>query len=502
MDQKAEALNRFRAAEEKSKAIAYATSILFWDASTGAPKSGAEARSRSIGTLSGFEYEMLVNDQMKQDLELLSEQLDTLEEIDRRRVINVKKAYDRLMKIPQDEYERFSALTSKSATIWEEAKEASDFERFKPYLEEIVGYLQKFTEYWEVKGNPYDAFIDQYEEGMTAEKLDVFFGTLKEMLVPLIQKVNQKKDSIDDSFLRRHYPTQDQAKLSVDMLDRIGYDRARGMFKESVHPFTMGVDIDDVRLTTHYYENDLRSALLSSVHEGGHALYEQNIDRSLQGTSLATGASLGIHESQSRLFENNLFKSRSFLSFYYPKVKETFEAQLSDVDFEAFYAGLNRSVPSLIRTEADELTYCLHIMVRYEIEVGLLNSTLRVEDLPQIWKEKMASYLGVVPENDAEGVLQDVHWSEGMFGYFPTYAIGSALAAQLEHALRKEVDVDACLSRGDFAPIKAWLGEKVHRFGALKTPEEVVLYATGEPLNPRYYGAYLTKKYSELYGLD
>lgn len=496
-----EALERFKLAQDQIIALNYATSILFWDASTGAPKSGADKRSASIGTMSGFNYKLMVNDQMDADLNFLMENLDALSEIDRVTVVNTKKEYDKMTKIPMEDYQKYSALTSKASMEWEKAKETADFKLFEPYLEEIISYLLKFAEYRGYEGHPYNLYIDDFEDGMTVDQLNVFFDGLRKRIVPLLTRIQNEGREIDTSFLQKSYAVDQQAQLSEQLLRTIGFDMERGWLKESVHPFTMGLDVDDVRLTTHYYENDLKSALLSSAHEGGHAIYEQNLSRDLRGTFLATGTSNGIHESQSRIYENNFVLSRAFLSHLLPKLKTMFPEQLENVTLDAFYAGMNKVAPSLIRIEADELTYSLHIMIRYEIELGLIEGKIKVSDLPKVWNEKVQSYLGIVPENDGVGVLQDVHWSEGLFGYFPTYALGSAYAAQLMHYMKKEIDVDACLERGDFKPLTTWLNDKVHQYGSLKKPTELIEMITGEALNADYYCDYLEKKYSELYGL-
>ncbi len=497
-----EALNRFKEAQHKIKALNYSTSMLFWDASTGAPKSGADARSQAIGVLSGYQYQMLINPQMEADLDTLMANLDALEEIDRVLVTDAKKEYDKMTKIPMDDFQKYNMLISKSSMVWEGAKENSDFETFKPYLDEVISYLLKFAEYRGYEGHPYNLYIGDYEDGMTVDQLNVFFDELRARIVPLLKKIAEKNKHVDTTFMHRSYPIDLQDRVSRELLGIMGFDLERGQLKESVHPFTMGVDMDDVRLTTHYYEEDFASALFSTAHEGGHAIYEQNFDRKLQGTLLATGTSNGIHESQSRIYENNFCKSEAFLSYYLPKLKEVFPEQLSDVTLETFSEAINKVEPSLIRIEADELTYSLHIMLRYEIELGLIDGSIKVEDLPKVWNQKVMDYLGIVPPNDAKGVLQDVHWSEGLFGYFPTYALGSAYAAQLAHYMSKDVDVNKCLSTGDFGPLTQWLNEKVHQYGSLKKPNALIEMITGERLNSKYYCDYLEEKYSKLYGLN
>jgi carboxypeptidase Taq len=497
-----DALNRFKETQQKITALGYSTSMLFWDASTGAPKSGSDARSKAVGVLSGFQHKLLVNPEMEADLNCLLENLDALDATYRTMVVDSKKEYDKMTKIPLDDYQKYNVLISKSAMVWEDAKEKSDFEMFKPYLTEVIDYLLKFAEYRGYEGHPYNLYIDDFEDGMTVDQLNVFFDELRARIVPLLKKIADKQKPIDTGFLTRHYPKDLQDKVSRELLGWMGFDLERGQLKESVHPFTMGVDIDDVRLTTHYYEDDFASALFSTAHEGGHAIYEKNIDKKLQGTILAQGTSNGIHESQSRIYENNFCKSESFLKFFKAKLDEQFPEQLSDVTFDCFNEAINRVEPSLIRIEADELTYSLHIMLRYEIELGLIDGSIKVEDLPAVWNQKVHDYLGITPPDDARGVLQDVHWSEGLFGYFPTYALGSAYAAQLAHHMSKTIDLDECLGSGNFEPLTKWLNEKVHQYGALIKPNELIEKITGERLNSKYYCDYLEAKYTKLYGLS
>jgi len=492
-------LDRVKEKLDKAQAISYASNIMFWDAATGAPKSGVEARSHSIGTLSGFYYDYLVNSEMAEDLDILSGRLDELDTYDKLIIQKTKKEVDKMTKIPSDEYQAYQVLTSKSSMIWEKAKESSDFKLFEPYLTDVIDTLKRFADYRGYEGHPYNLYIDDYEEGMTVDMLNTFFEELRVRLVPFFHKIQTEGKTVSNAFVSKSYPVEIQKKMSVELLELIGFDLERGLFEESVHPFTSGIDIDDVRLTTHYYENDLASALLSTAHEGGHAIYEQNIDCDLQGTILAEGTSNGIHESQSRIYENNFFKSRAFMAFYFEKLKNLYPDQLKDIDTEVFYKGMNKAAPSLIRIEADELTYSLHIMIRYEIELDLISGKIDVADLPKIWNEKVEAYLGIVPSNDAEGVLQDVHWSEGLLGYFPTYALGNAYAAQIQNTMKKEMPLDEYLAKGNFKPITKWLNEKIHKYGSSKTPNELIEQITGERLNSKYYCDYLEEKYSKIY---
>ena len=274
--------------------------------------------------------------------------------------------------------------------------------------------------------------------------------------------------------------------------------KGKRMLKESEHPFTLDIGSDDVRLTTHYYEDNLMSGLLSTIHEGGHGIYEQGVSRDYAFTLLEGGVSMAVHESQSRFFENLIGRSEAYVGYILPKLKSYFP-QLQDVSPEDFYKAINIAGPSLIRIEADELTYTLHIIIRYEIEKALIAGEIEVEDLPAIWNEKYQAYLGMTPQTDSEGVLQDSHWASGLFGYFPSYALGTAYASQILHAMEQDLDFEACVEKGDFKPIVGWLNEKIHQYGALKSPGELMKEATGEDLNPQYFTTYLKKKFKTIY---
>jgi carboxypeptidase Taq len=496
-----QALKRYQETEKKIHAMHYASSLFFWDSVTGAPKSGVEARSMAVEVISGLNHTFLINPQVDEDLAILELHADELTDTQRVQIREARKNYNKIAKIPIGEYKKYNALITRSEIAWEQCKEDSDFPAFQPYLQEIIDTLRRFSDYRGYRDHPYNPYLDDYEEGMDVKQLDVFFDALRKRIVPLLHRIREKGKVVDSGFFQRKFPLPDQETLSVDMLKWMGFDLSRGWFKESVHPFTIGIDMDDVRLTTHYYEKDFLSGFSSTVHEGGHAIYEQNIDPALRGTNLATGTSNGIHESQSRIYENNFLRSQPFCDWIYPEVAKRFSDPFKNVTSAMFYRAMNKVEPSLIRVDADELTYSLHIMLRYEIEQGLIDGSIRVCDLPEVWNAKMESYLGIKPPNDAMGVLQDVHWSAGLFGYFPSYALGNAYAAQIERALRREIDVDGCLGRGDFTPLTGWLSQKIHHFGTLKNPMEIMVEVTGEPLNPQYYCDYLEKKYTRIYDL-
>lgn len=494
----------FRALIKKMKYYEEALGVLHWDMRTGAPRKGLEDRSEVVGLLSGEMFRMAVSDEMGEHLERLNrpEVLAELSEIDRRLVEVTQRDFDRGRKIPQEEFEAYVVLTSKAEGIWEEAKENSDFASFQPYLEQIIATNRRFIELWGSEGHPYNTLLDDYEPGMTVDILDGVFGELREKLVPLVSEIQASKHQPDMSVLRHPFEHDRQRKFSEFILREMGYDFAAGRLDKSAHPFATGLNPGDVRITTNFYDEDFTFALFSSIHEGGHALYEQNIAASLRGTTLCTGTSMGIHESQSRFWENMVGRSRAFWECYYPKLQSHFSEAFGGLPLEPFYHAINEVKPSLIRIEADELTYNLHIMIRYELEKELFGGGLAAKDLPEAWNEKYRAYLGIVPPDDKQGVLQDVHWAGGAFGYFPSYSLGNMYAAQMEHTLRKEQpEYENWIREGKLEPIKEWLSERVYQYGKLRTPGQLIEAISGEPLNPSYLVSYFESKFKSIYNL-
>ncbi len=482
-----------------------AIGVMYWDLRTGAPKKGAEQRSEVIGMMSSEVFEMSVSPEMKGYLDELTkeDQQTELSEITRKTVEECRKDYDRNIKIPAEEYSEYVILSSKAETIWEEAKEKADFELFRPYLEKLVAFNQKFVEYWGYDENKYDTLLDLFEPGVTVKMIDRVFNQLREHIVPLVKQVVNASDQPKTDFLFEHFPQDKQQAFSMEVLRKMGYDFDAGRLDTTVHPFATGLNPGDVRVTTKYDEGDFRTAVFGTIHEGGHALYEQNLSPKLIGTPLCTGTSMGIHESQSLFWENFVGRHQSFWKNNYDKLKSYSTGQFDDVSLEDYYRAINVAGPSLIRIEADEMTYALHIMVRYEIEKGLINGEIEVKDLPTIWNEKMEEYLGITPDNDAVGVLQDVHWSGGSFGYFPSYALGYIYAAQIKNAMLKDIpQFDELLEQGDLMPIKEWLTENIHQYGKLKQPIDIIKDITGEGLNAEYLIQYLEEKYSQVYRLQ
>jgi carboxypeptidase Taq len=496
-------LQDFKQYLRKLKDLQDATSVLYWDVRTGMPKKGVDRRSEVIGTLSAETFRMSTSDEMDAYLQyfLEPENNEKLDPIMRAVVAECKKEFDRSRKIPADRYQEFVMLTAKAESVWEKAKETSDFPLFQPYLEKIVQMTVEFVDYWGYQGHKYNTLLDYYEPGMTVDKLDRIFADLRNDLVALLQRVKNSPHKPRYDFFEQYFDPAKQREFSVFMLKKMGYDFEAGRLDETVHPFEISFGPGDVRVTTKFLPYDFRSALFSSLHEGGHALYEQNIAPELVGTILCHGTSMGIHESQSRFWENIVGRSKAFWTHFFKDAVAHFPEQFRGVTLDEFYRGINESHESLIRIEADELTYNLHIMIRYEIEKALIGGDMKVADLPGVWAEKMQEYLGIVPENDAEGCLQDVHWSGGDFGYFPSYSLGNIYSAQFLHAMKQDLNVDQLLLEGNLIPIKEWLTEKIYRYGKLQTPGEILKRVTGEETNAKYLIAYLTEKFTDVYKL-
>jgi carboxypeptidase Taq len=497
-------LTGFRDLMKRIRGYEEAVGLIYWDMRTGLPKKGMEARSQVVGMLSTEMFKLSVSEEMGGYLDYFAqaENESQLDRVNRVMIRECRKDYERSKKIPPEKYEAYVVLTSQAESVWEDAKHTSDWEMFRPYLEKIVAANLEFIELWGSEGTKYNTLLDMYEPGMTEEKLDQLFGALREKLVPLVSAIQASAYKPDTSFLRQTFPKEQQKPFNLFILKQMGYDFDAGRLDETVHPFATGLNPGDVRITTRYLPEDVGSALFGTIHEGGHALYEQNISMELLGTNLCTGTSMGIHESQSRLWENMVGRSREFWSRFYGDLQAAFPGQFDGIDAEAFYRGINEVQPSLIRIEADELTYNLHIMIRYEIEKALFNGTVKVAELPEVWNAKYKEYLGVEPSDYGEGVLQDVHWSGGSFGYFPSYALGNMYAAQIRHTIVGRIDgMEAMIAEGNLLPLRDWLTKEIYQYGKLLTPSEIILQVTGEELNPEYLVEYLSSKYKDIYKL-
>ena len=494
-----EALARLDAAEKKLYAYNTASSALYLDGDTVAPKDTAEGRGVALGILAGEQHKLMTDLTLDEVLSFLQEHKAELDLSKNREVEELSRSVGQLKRIPAEEYMAYAELTNQASDVWHRAKEQSDFELFRPCLEKLVAYNRKFAGYYDPDKAPYDALLNEYERGVDRTYLDGFFAALREKLVPLIKAIGERPQP-DVSFLHRHYPVEQQREFSDYLMEVMALDRAHCGIGETEHPFTLNFTSQDVRITTHYYEDDLASSMYSVIHEGGHARYELDVDPARDYTVLSGGVSMGVHESQSRFYENIIGRSLPFIEAIFPKMKEFFPEQLADVTAEMFWRAVNKAEPSLIRTEADELTYCLHIMVRYEIEKALIAGDLAVKDVPGEWDRLYKEYLGLDVPDDRRGCLQDSHWSGGSFGYFPSYALGSAYGAQMLRNMERDMDVWGPVGKGDLSHVTAWLKEKVHKYGGLLTPAQVVANACGQ-FDPAAYTDYLTKKYTELYGL-
>lgn len=494
-------INELKDYLKKYEKLNQAIALIYCDMRTNMPEKAGENRGELLQYLSEESFKMLTSDTVKNFIEDLSPYKDKMNKLQCRMLEELERKYNETKKIPQEKYVEFVGICSNAEIAWEKAKEAKDFEIFKPHLEKVVKYTQEFIEYWGYNNDKYDTLLDKYELGLTTEKLDKIFNELKVGIIEILSKIKESSKNINRDFLYGHFNAEKQKELSLRVLEKIGFDMKAGRLDVSVHPFTTNFGNKDVRLTTNYHEDEFTSALFSTIHEGGHGIYEQNISDDLEGTGLQIGASMAIHESQSRFYENILGRSKEFCSYLLPLAKEYFD-DFKNVSLDEFYEAMNYVEASLIRTEADELTYGLHIIIRYEIEKDLINGRIKVEDLKKMWNKKYREYLGVEPKNDAEGILQDMHWSDGSFGYFPSYALGNLYGAQfLNTLINEKPDIFEDLKEGKFTEINEWLKEKVHRHGALYTPNELIKNITGEELNPKYFIEYLKNKYYRIYNV-
>ncbi|HIU32280.1 MAG TPA: carboxypeptidase M32 [Candidatus Caccousia avistercoris] len=478
---------------EKAMALQAALTMFDWDAETIAPEGGAGCTARVVGVLSAEYFSAMTNPRVRQLAAACRE--EELDASQRAVLRTLRRRLEELEKIPPEEYRAFRELLARSPVLWKQAKEKNDFAGFAPVLEQVVQTSRRFAALRAKEGQaPYDVLLEDHEEGFPMAVLDPFFQQIKEEIIPLLRRRQEKPLS---PAPRRSCPVEKQREFNLWLARYLGFDFARGVVGETEHPFTTSLHNHDVRIATHYYEEDPASGIFSTIHETGHAIYEQQVDDKYNLTLIGGGTSSGMHESQSRFFENNLGRSRAFWSAIYEKLQKMLPEAYGGVPLEEFLQEINRAEPGLIRTEADELTYSLHILIRYELEKQLFDGTLFVSDLPAAWNEKYREYLGVVPASDSEGVLQDIHWAGGMFGYFPSYALGSAIAAQVEAHLRSIMDLDGALRSGSLGGIRSYLKEHLHQYGGEKKTNELLLGMMGEPFQPGYYIQYLKNKFGE-----
>lgn len=480
-----------------------ATALLSWDQQTYMPPAGAEERSEQLATLSRLIHLKSTAPEVGQLIEDLLPYAETLppDSDDARLIRKAKRAYDKQTKVPADLVAEFTQVTTLAQEAWVQARAEANFAHFRPHLEKIVELRRAYAACFAPYDHVYDPLLDDFEPGMKTAEVQAIFNALRPRQVELVRQITARPQ-VEDGFLFLRYSEKKQWDFGVEVITRFGYDWKAGRQDRSAHPFTTAFGLGDVRITTRIHPRNLTSGLFSTMHECGHALYHQGIGRNLRRTLLADGASMAVHESQSRMWENLVGRSRPFWQFAYPRLQALFPRQLGNVSLEAFYKAINKVKPSFIRVEADEATYNLHIMLRLELEIALAEGSLEVKDLPEAWNARMQEYLGIVPPDDRLGVLQDVHWSAGLIGYFPTYALGNLVSAQLWEVIHRDLpDLESRIARGEFADLLAWLREKIHQHGAKFEPQDLIQRVTGSPITPEPYLRYLTAKYGEIYGL-
>jgi carboxypeptidase Taq len=499
----AQAIEALKARAAEINHLRQAAAVLEWDMQCYMPPGAARARSEQMGTLAEIIHGMATGEELGRLISEAEAQLNgAAKDSDEARLVkNARRDYDDAVKIPADLAAEISRHGALAHNIWAKARAENDFPAFAPALEKTLELARRVAEHLGYESDPYDALLDIFEPGARAAQVETVFAELKPHLVDLTRRIVESPGYRQEPRLTGTFPSQVQDRVTQGLVAALGYDFAHGRQDKAAHPFCTSFSRDDVRITIRFDEKELDGALYGALHEAGHALYEQGIPADYDATPLGGASSLGVHESQSRMWENLVGRSRPFCEFALPKLQAAFPA-LQSVTAEELYRAVNRVEPSLIRVEADEVTYNLHVLLRFELEREMLSGRLKVADVPAAWNAKMQEYLGITPPNDALGVLQDVHWSGGMVGYFPTYTLGTLLSAQLWHTMKESLpDVDDQIRRGEFAPLLGWLRENVHRYGRKYEPDELVRLVTGEPLNARYYVDYLQAKYGELYEL-
>ncbi len=478
--------------------------LVGWDYETMMPKNAVEQRGGMMAFLSKLEHQMSTDPKLGELLDNIesSDENGGLSDIEKRNILLVRRTYDKSTKIPVELVIERSKLSATAIDVWKKAKDKNDWKLFEPYLEKMVVLMKKIAHHLDAEKDPYNVLLDFFEPGMDMAQYDVMFDELRDGTIELINKINKSSVEVNRDLISKKVSIPIQEKLMDELIKVIGYDMDGGRLDVAAHPFTGGPGYDDVRITTRYDEYDFASSFFSVAHEGGHGIYEQFVSPDYRYQPIGEASSMGMHESQSRFFENILCRSPGFWKFFFPKFKESTSGIYDDLDFDEFLKAINIVRSSKIRVEADEVTYNLHIILRYEIERDLINDRIKVSELPQVWNKKMKEYLGIDIEADSEGVLQDIHWCDGAFGYFPTYTLGNIYGAQFLNILVKEMpDWEEKVMKGDIKSIRLWLNEKVHHEGNLYDPIDLVEKITGEKPNVKYLMEYLNKKYSSLYNL-
>jgi carboxypeptidase Taq len=499
-------LSELYSIDREGYALGGALALMHWDQEVYMPPKGIELRAASIASLSGVVHDYSTNPRIRELIHKLEAEIkrapDKFTNIDRAYIRQARRDFELSTKLPRKFVQQFSETVSRATQSWQSAKEEDNFDIFRPDLEKILDLSLEKAEYIGYKNSPYDALLDLHEVGATEKWIDDVFREVKDKTVSLLRRIEQKGVIMNDRILFGDFDLENQSIFARELVEWLGYDLSAGRIDLSSHPFTIDFGgPQDVRITTRVRRDQVNYALMSTIHETGHAVYEQRVNPEFTGSSLSSGVSLGIHESQSRFFENQVGRSLPFWRHWYSRLQGHYPDQLPPDGLREFYTAINLVRPSLIRTEADELTYNLHIILRFEIEKGLVSKKYQVRDLPEIWREKMREYIGIVPETNREGVLQDVHWSHGSFGYFPTYTLGNLYSAQFAHKMSEALDWQGEIEKGDFSAVRSWLSENIHQYGKVYWPDELTIKVTGETLNPKHFVDYLEDKYSEIYQL-
>jgi carboxypeptidase Taq len=482
-----------------------AASILGWDQQTYMPPGGAEARGNQLATLGKLAQIKFTSDEVGKLLDELKAEYAGADPGSNNEAGMIRVAardYDKAVRVPPEYVAEAAIVTTKAHEAWVEARKKSDFSIFRPHLEKVLELVHKYISFFPPADHPYDTLLDDFEPGMKTADVKTIFETLRPKQVALIKAINNKAKQVKSDFLHVKYDEKKMLKFSEEIVTKFGFDWEKGRQDKAPHPFCTSFGLGDVRITTRFEKDNPTAMLFSTMHETGHAFYDVGYDPSYDRTPLAGGTSLAVHESQSRMWENLVGRSMSFWEHFYPEFKKTFPSQLDGVSLKTFYKAINKVEPSLIRVNADEATYNLHIMLRLELEIAMVEGKVDVKDLPEIWNTKMEEYLGITPPNDALGVLQDIHWSGGAIGYFSTYALGNLVSVQLWEKINKDIpDLPEQIRKGKFDALLAWLRKNVHVHGRKYDPQDLVQKITGSKIDSAPYVRYLTKKYSDIYAL-
>ncbi len=477
----------------------HAASVLSWDQQVNMPPGGGEARGQQLATLGKISHEKSTSQEVGKLLDDLKN--DAADSDDAAMIRVAARQYDKAVRVPAEFVAEQAVVTTTAFEAWVEAKGKSDFSIFLPHLEKVVDLVRKYISFFPSSEHPYDTLLDDYEPGMKTSDVQKIFDDLRPQQVKLIKAIHSSKQ-VKDEFLHKKYNEKKVWDFGEAIITKFGYDWSRGRQDKTAHPFQTTFSVNDTRITNRFEPGNPLSTLFSAMHEAGHAMYEQGSNPAYERTPLAGGTSLAVHESQSRMWENLVGRSLPFWEHFFPELKKAFPSQLDGVSVKSFYKAINKVEPSLIRVNADEATYNLHVMLRLELEIGMVESKFALKDLPEIWNTKMQDYIGITPPNDALGVLQDVHWSYGAIGYFSTYALGNLVSAQLWEKINGDIqDLDEQIRKGKFDELLGWLREKIHIHSHKYDPQDLVQKVTGSKIDSAAYVRYLTKKYSDIYGL-